>query len=133
MIRLTSFLCLWFQCVCTLMPFCNTYRLTWVCLTLDMGYLFTAAPAKRSRCSLPWTRGISSPPPLLTLNVNSSFRPSCARAATAPLICGCSSQPLPLASGGGISSGLLLRCCSLALLAAAPDLGRFVAPLSCLP
>ena len=29
------------------------------------GYLFTAAPAKCSRCSLPWTRSISSPLPLL--------------------------------------------------------------------
>ena len=28
------------------MPSCNTYRLTWVSLTLDMGYLFTAALAK---------------------------------------------------------------------------------------
>ena len=37
------------------MPSCNTYRLTWVSLTLGMGYLFTAAPAKRSHCSLPWT------------------------------------------------------------------------------
>ena len=34
--------------------------LTWVSITLDVGYLFTAAPAKRSCCSLPWTRGISS-------------------------------------------------------------------------
>ena len=42
------------------MPSCNTYRLTWVSLTLDVGYLFIAAPAKCSRCSLPWTRGISS-------------------------------------------------------------------------
>ena len=33
---------------------CNIYHLTWVCLTLDMGYLFTAAPAMRSHCSLPW-------------------------------------------------------------------------------
>ena len=31
----------------------NTYRLTWVSLTLGVGYLFTAAPAKRSHCSLP--------------------------------------------------------------------------------
>ena len=68
-IRLASFLWVWFQCVCPLMPSCNTYRLTWVSLTLDLGYLFTAAPAKHSRCSLPWTRGISSWPPLLTLNV----------------------------------------------------------------
>ena len=44
---------------------------TWVSLTLDVGYLFTAAPAKHSRCSLPWTRVISSWPPLLTLNVES--------------------------------------------------------------
>ena len=67
--RLTSFLWLWFQCVCPLMPSCNTYHLTWVSLTLDVGYLFTAAPAKYSRYSLPWTRSISSPLPLLTLNV----------------------------------------------------------------
>ena len=38
------------DCVCPLMPSCNTYPLTWVSLTLDMGYHFTAAPAKRS-CS----------------------------------------------------------------------------------
>ena len=37
------------------MPSCNNYHLTWVSLTLDMGYLFTAAPAKCSCCSLPWT------------------------------------------------------------------------------
>ena len=60
-IRLTSFLWLWFQCVCPLMPSRNTYRLTWVSLTLDVESLFTAAPAKHSRCSLPWMRGISSP------------------------------------------------------------------------
>ena len=52
-IRLTSFLWVWFQCVCPLMPSCNTYHLTWVSLTLDMGYLFTALPGKRSHCSLP--------------------------------------------------------------------------------
>ena len=49
------------------MPSCNTYCLTWVYLTLDVGYLFKAAPAKHSLCSVPWTRGISSQPPLLTL------------------------------------------------------------------
>ena len=68
-VRLTSFLWLWFQCVCPLMPSCNIHLLTWVSLTLDVGYLFTVTPAKRSRCSLPWKRGISSPPPLLTLNL----------------------------------------------------------------
>ena len=38
------------------MPSHNTYRLTWVSLTLDVGSLFTAAPAKHSHCSLPWTK-----------------------------------------------------------------------------
>ena len=68
-IRFTSFLWLWFQCVCPLMPSRNMYRVSWVSLTLELGYLFTAAPAKYSCCSLPWTRGISSWPSLLTLNV----------------------------------------------------------------
>ena len=36
-IRLTSFLWVWFQCVCPLMPSHNTYHLTWVSLTLDVG------------------------------------------------------------------------------------------------
>ena len=61
-IRLTSFLWVWFQCVFPLMPSCNTYRLTWISLTLGMGYLFTAAPAKHSHCSLACMRGISSWP-----------------------------------------------------------------------
>ena len=56
-------------CVCPLMPSCNTHRLTWVSLTLGVGYLFTTAPAKHSQCSLLWTRGISSLPPFLTFNV----------------------------------------------------------------
>ena len=63
------FLWVWFHCVCPLMPSCNTYHLTWVSLTLGMGYLFTAAPAKCSLCSLPWTRGISSLPTFLTFSV----------------------------------------------------------------
>ena len=52
-IRLACYLWLWFQCVCPLIPSRNTYRLTWVSLTLDVGYLFMAAPAKCSHCSLP--------------------------------------------------------------------------------
>ena len=67
-IRLTSFLWLWFVCLPSDTS-CNTYCLTWVSLNLDVRYLFMAAPAKCSRCSLPWMRGISSQPPLLTLNV----------------------------------------------------------------
>ena len=39
---------------------------------LERGFLFMAAPAKCSHCSLPWTRGISLQPPLLTLNVEYS-------------------------------------------------------------
>ena len=123
-IRLTSFLWLWFQCVCLLMPSCNTYLLTWVSLTLDVGYLFTVAPAKRSRCSLPWMRGISSLLPLLTWTWSSSSRPSCARAATAPWTWGCSSRPPPLASGVGSSSRPLLRGHSLALSAGPLTLGE---------
>ena len=73
-IRLTSFLWVWFQCVCPLMPSCNTYHLTWVFLTLGMGYLFTAAPAKLSHCSLPWTKGISSPCPSWPSTWDSSSR-----------------------------------------------------------
>ena len=33
-----------------------TVLLTWVSLTLDVGYLFRAAPEKHSCCSLPWMR-----------------------------------------------------------------------------
>ena len=46
------------------MPSCNTYRLTWVSLTLDVGYLFTAAAAKRICCSLPWYLLSAAPPDL---------------------------------------------------------------------
>ena len=74
-IRLASFLWLWFQSICPLMPSLSTYGLTWVSLTLDVGYLFTAVPAKHRAAaylgrgvsplgyrSWPWTWGISSPP-----------------------------------------------------------------------
>ena len=63
-IRWGIILWLWFSCVCPLMPSRSTYCLTWVSHTLDVGYLIMAAPAKRSSCSLPWTMGISSWPPL---------------------------------------------------------------------
>ena len=72
-IRLASCLWLWFQSVCPLIPSFNAYHLTWVSLTLDMQSLFTAAPAKRSRCSLPLMWGSSSQPR------------SCAMAAAVPL------------------------------------------------
>ena len=59
-IRLACCLWLWFQSVCPLMPSLSSYHLTWVSLTLNVGYLFTAAPAKCSLHSLPWTWGSSS-------------------------------------------------------------------------
>ena len=48
------------------MPSCNTYHLTWVSLTLGVGYPLTAAPAKHSHCSLPLMKGTSLLPPFLT-------------------------------------------------------------------
>ena len=61
-IWLASCLWLWFQSVCPLMPSLSAYRLSWVSLTLDMGYLFLAAPLKRSLRSIPWKWGSSSRP-----------------------------------------------------------------------
>ena len=64
-IRLPSCLWLWFQSVCPLMPSLSAYHLTWFSFTLDVGYLFTAAKAKCSRCILPWMWGSSSQPLLM--------------------------------------------------------------------
>ena len=86
------------------MPSGNTYRITWVSLTLDLGYIFTAAPAKHSCCALPWTRGISLPPAVPDL-----------QRGLAPLGPPVPAQPLLL--------GLLLP-------AAAPGLGLTMAPQS---
>ena len=44
-----------FKIIC--LPAIGLSCLTWASLTLGVGYLFTAAPAKCSCCSLPWTRG----------------------------------------------------------------------------
>ena len=51
------------------MPSLSAYLLTWVSLTLDVGYLFMPAPAKHSCCSLPWMWGSSSQPLHLTVMV----------------------------------------------------------------
>ena len=67
--RLVNFLWLWFRSVCLLMSSLHAYHLTGVSLTLDVEYLFTAAPAKGSHCSLPWKWGISSKPLPLTWDV----------------------------------------------------------------
>ena len=89
---LTSFLWLWFQCVCCLMPSQNTYHLIWVSITLDVEYLFRAVPAKHSHCSLPWMRGISSQPPLLDLECG--VAPLSPPAPTQLLLLGCGVDPL---------------------------------------
>ena len=111
------------------MPSFNTYCLTWVSLTLGVGYLFRAAPAKLSHCSLPWTRGISSPPPFL---IQSGIAPLGPPVPVQPRLLGRGVGPLghrpwpptlgnsswPPPSGMGV------------LPASAPDLGRGVAPLA---
>ena len=47
------------------MPSCNTYRLTWVSLTLDEGYLLTAAPPDLERGIALLGRRVPAQPPLL--------------------------------------------------------------------
>ena len=41
------------------MPSLSAYHLTWFSLTLDVGYLFTAAPAKHSILNTPETKHLS--------------------------------------------------------------------------
>ena len=95
------------------MPSCNTYHLTWVSLTLDVGYLFIASPANCNHCSLPWMRGISSPP-----DPEHGVAPLSPPAPVQPPLLGHGVAPL------GHSCAI-----SLALSVAAPDLGRGVVPL----
>ena len=91
------------------MPSCNTYHLTWVSLTLDDGYLLTAAVPDLPR----WIAPLGPPVPLQ------------------PYSSGCSSRLLALASGSGWSSGSLpLASGARCLFQAVPDLGRGVAPLN---
>ena len=93
-IRLTSFLWLWFQCVCPLMPLRNTYHLIWVSLMWGISSWLlqpstTAAPylgqgvSPHCRPSWPWTW-------------SSSSQSSCTPAATAPWMWDFSSRPPPL-------------------------------------
>ena len=51
------------------MPSCNTYCLTWVSLTLDVGYLFTAAPAKPLLLTLHEQYLLTAAPPDLARGV----------------------------------------------------------------
>ena len=96
------------------MSSCNTYHIIWVSITLGVGYLFKAAPAKHSRCSLPWDKGY-----LLTTTVPDLQR------GIAPLGPPAPAQPpllgllLP-AAGPGLGRGWLLKVTT-------PGLGREVA------
>ena len=110
------------------MPSVSAYCLSGVSLTLDVGCLFTAAPAKHSCCSLPWMWDISSQFPFLTLDMGfllSAAAPDLGRGISLHSCCswpwtwGISSQP-PLLT---LDMGFLLA-------AATPDLGREVYPLS---
>ena len=85
-IRLVSFLLLWFQSFCPLMPSLSAYSLTGVSHSLDVEYFFTAAPAKRRRCSLPWTWGIFPSPRLLTLSVGCLLSAACLSSAAQRLL-----------------------------------------------
>ena len=62
-IRLASFLWLWFQSVCPLMPSLSTYCLTWVSLTLDVGYLLTATAPDLGREVAPLSHSCAMQPP----------------------------------------------------------------------
>ena len=100
-IRLTSFLWLWFHCVCTLMPSRRTYHLTWVFLPCAWG--ISSWLLQQSAATAPYLGWGVSPHscPSWPWTCSSSSWPSCARAATPPWTWGCSSQPLPLTLGMG--------------------------------
>ena len=91
-------------------------------LTLDEGYLLTAAPLDLERGIAPLGPPAPAQPPLLGHGVAPpSHRPW-------PQVGDSSSQPLPRPRMQGSSSRLLLCCRSLALSVATPDLGSRVAP-----
>ena len=89
------------------MPSCNTYRLTWVSLTLDEGYLLTTAPPDLERGIAP----LGPPAPAQPLLLGRGVAP--------PSRC-----PWPRAGVAGVV---------YLLPDATPDLRHGVAPLSCHP
>ena len=103
----------------------NTYRLTWVSLTLDKWYHLTAAPSDLE-CGIAPLGPLAPTQPLL-LGLWRGVAPLGCHPY--PWIPGSSPWPPPLPRTWGSSSRLFLRCLSLALSAAAPDLGRGVTPL----
>ena len=91
--------------------------------TLDEGYLLTATLPNLQREIAPLGPPAPVQPPLRGCGVGSPGRHPW------PRTWGSSSRPPPLTSDLGSSSRPFLRRCSLALSAAAPDLGRGVIPL----
>ena len=95
-------------------------------LTLDEGYLLTAALPDLQRGIARLGPPVPAQPPLLGCGVGPPDRrpwpQAWGRGVAPPRL-----RPWPRA--GGSSSWLLLRCRSLALSATAPDLGSGVAPL----
>ena len=94
-------------------------------LTLDEGYLLTAAPSDLE-CGIAPLGPLAPTQPLL-LGLWRGVAPLGCHPY--PWIPGSSPWPPPLPRTWGSSSRLFLRCLSLALSAAAPDLGRGVTPL----
>ena len=109
------------------MPSCNTYHLTWVSLTLDVGVSLHGCSSKAQPLLLTLDEGY-----LLTTTVPDLQRgiaPLGPPAPEQPPLLGCSSRLQALASGVGGSSQLPPLASGLAWLlrVTAPGLGREVA------
>ena len=96
-------------------------------LTLNEGYFLTTALPDLQRGIAPLGRPVPAQPPLFGRGVGTPGRRPWPRTQ------GNSSRHCPWPQTQGSSSLPFLRCHSLALLAAAPDLGRGVTPLGCRP
>ena len=96
-------------------------------LTLDEGYLLTVALPDLQRGIAPLGPPVPAQPPLLGCGVAPPGR------RPWPRVWGSSSWLLPLTPDLGNTSQPFLRRPSLALLAAAPDLGCGVTPPGCCP
>ena len=57
----------WFQCVCPLMPSCNTYHI-WVSLTLGVGLSLHGCSSKAQPLILTLDEGYLLSPPFLTFS-----------------------------------------------------------------
>ena len=92
-------------------------------LTLEEGYLLTAAPPDLERGVAPLSRPAPTQQPLLGGGVSPLGRAPDLRGEVVPL----GGRPRPRACGSS-SPPPLLHCCSLALSVATLDLGRGIAP-----